>query len=428
MKKRILALLLAALLLASLTACGSNEDSSSENAATPPPIGTAVEIASAQRGMMATENTLSGQVIADKSVAVVPLAQGTVSGLDVEVGDTVSEGELLFTIDTSTVTAGYGALSSSYEATQEMTDQAIKNAEIGIENARIGRENAQLALDNAMIGLENAQTNLYNTQQLFLIGAASQLELNAAVDALSQAEAGVAQAQAAVEQADYGIQQAENGVAQAQASQKSSLAQSQSSMSSMGAQAKNGKVKAPCSGLVTAVSVVNGGFAGGSAAIMIAEDSRTSISVSVSESIYGQLKVGDTAQVTVPSISAEPYTAQIAQIDIAANPQTALYEVRLYTPDDLEIPIGTFADITFFSDRRDDVVHIPTEAILTNNEEKYVYTLDADQKTVSRVTVTTGLVGETSTEIVSGLTGSETVIVKGQSYLSDGAAVRVVGG
>ena len=181
MKKRILALLLAALLLASLTACGSNEDSSSENAATPPPIGTAVEIASAQRGMMATENTLSGQVIADKSVAVVPLAQGTVSGLDVEVGDTVSEGELLFTIDTSTVTAGYGALSSSYEATQEMTDQAIKNAEIGIENARIGRENAQLALDNAMIGLENAQTNLYNTQQLFLIGAASQLELNAAV-------------------------------------------------------------------------------------------------------------------------------------------------------------------------------------------------------------------------------------------------------
>ena len=161
---------------------------------------------------------------------------------------------------------------------------------------------------------------------------------------------------------------------------------------------------------------------------MIAEDSRTRISVSVSESIYGQLKVGDTAQVTVPSISAEPYTAQIAQIDIAANPQTALYEVRLYTPDDLEIPIGTFADITFFSDRRDDVVHIPTEAILTNNEEKYVYTLDADQKTVSRVTVTTGLVGETSTEIVSGLTGSETVIVKGQSYLSDGAAVRVVGG
>ena len=65
---------------------------------------------------------------------------------------------------------------------------------------------------------------------------------------------------------------------------------------------------------------------------------------------------------------------------------------------------------------------------MTNNEEKYVYTLDADQKTVSRVTVTTGLVGETSTEIVSGLTGSETVIVKGQSYLSDGAAVRVVGG
>ncbi len=427
MKKRISSLLLAGALMISLTACGGQEDDSTEDAAAAASIGTAVEVASVERGSMATENTLSGQVIADKTVAVVPLTQGTVSGLKAEVGDYVSEGDLLFTIDTSTVTAGYGALSSSYEATREMTDQAIKNAEIGIENARIARENAQLGLDNAIMGLENAQTNLYNTQQLFLVGAASQLELDAAVDALSQAEAGVAQAQAAVDQAEYGIQQAENGVAQAQASQKSSLAQIQSSMSSMGAQAKNGKVKAPCSGLVTSVSVVNGGFAGGSAAMTIAEEGRTRISVSVSESIYGKLRTGDTAQVTVPSVSAEPYTAQIAQIDIAANPQTALYEVRLYTPDDLEIPIGSFAEITFFSDRREDVIRIPTEAILTDQAEKYVYILNDGRTSVTRVDISTGLIGERQTEITSGLSGGETVVIKGQSYLSDGAAVRVVG-
>lgn len=363
-------------------------------------IGTAVEVTEATRGFMATENTLSGQVVADKSVAVVPLAQGTVSGLEVEVGDTVSEGQLLFTIDTSTVTAGYGALSSSYAAAQEMTDQAIKNAQIGIENARLA--------------LENAQTNLYNTQELFIIGAASQMELDAAQDAVTQAT--------------YGVEQAENALAQAQASQKSSLAQIQSSMSSMGAQAKNGKVTAPCGGLVTAVSVVNGGFGGGSAAMMIAEDGRTRISVAVSESIYNVLKVGDSARVTVPSISSEPYTAMIASIDIAANPQTALYEVKLYTPDDMNYPIGTFADITFFTDRREDVVNVPTEAILTAGGEQYVFTLNPDGETVTRTVVTTGLVGQTATEITSGLSGGETIVVKGQSYLEDGAAVRVVSG
>lgn len=433
MKKRFFALLLTAAILASFTACGSKDDSTDASAsaegeaAASVPIGTAVEVASAERGSMATQNTLSGQVVADKTVAVVPMAQGTVSDLEVEVGDTVEEGDLLFNIDTSTVTAGYGALTSSYEATKEMTDEAIKNAEIGIENAKIGKANAELALNNANIALQNAQTNYYNTQQLFWVGAASQMELDAAEDALVQAQAGVDQAQSAVEQAEFGIQQAESGVTQAQASQKSSLAQIESSMSSMGAQAKNGRVKAPCSGLVTSVSIVNGGFAGGSAAMTIAQGGRTRVSVSVSESTYGKLKVGDTASVSIPSMLEEPYTAEIAYIDIAANPQTALYEVKLYTPDEITVPIGTFAEVTFFSDRREDVVRVPTEAILNDNDQKYVYVLNNDRTTVTQTMVTTGLVGETQTEITSGLTGSETVVVKGQSYLSDGAAVRVVG-
>ncbi len=400
MKKKLLSPFLASALLLSLAACGGGTDAAAEDetTASAAPIGSAVEVVAVGRGSMATENTLSGQVVADKSVAVVPLAQGTVSGLEVEVGDLVTEGQLLFTIDTSTVTAGYGALSSSYAATQEMTDQAIKNAEIAIENAQLA--------------LENAETNLYNTQQLFLIGAASQLELDSAQDAVAQAT--------------YGVEQAQNGLAQAQASQKSSLAQIQSSMSSMGAQARNGKVTAPCSGLVTAVSVVNGGFGGGSAAMMIAEDARTRISVSVSESLYGLLHVGDTASVTVPLISPEPYTAMIASMDIAANPQTALYEVKLYTPDELDYPIGSFADVTFYTDRREDVVNVPTEAILTDGGEQYVYILSDDRESVSRVAVSTGLTGTATTEITSGLSGGETLVVKGQSYLTDGAPVRVV--
>ena len=42
------------------------------------------------------------------------------------------------------------------------------------------------------------------------------------------------------------------------------------------------------------------------------------------------------------------------------------------------------------------------------------------------MTVTTGLVGKTATEITSGLTAGDRVVTKGQSYLSDGAAVHVV--
>ena len=45
-----------------------------------------------------------------------------------------------------------------------------------------------------------------------------------------------------------------------------------------------------------------------------------------------------------------------------------------------------------------------------------------------QVTVTTGLVGDGVTEITSGLTRGQSLVVKGQSYLSDGAGVRIVTG
>ena len=162
------------------------------------------------------------------------------------------------------------------------------------------------------------------------------------------------------------------------------------------------------------------------AAIVIAEGGRTRISVQVSESLLSQLKVGDTAQVTVSAVSNEPFTATIASIAPAADAQTALYEVRLYTPVGVTYPIGAFADVTFYTNRRPDAVTVPSDAILTDGTEQYVFVVENDA--AKKVTVQTGVVGNGETEITEGLTGGETLVVKGQSYLSDGAAVRVVSG
>ena len=52
----------------------------------------------------------------------------------------------------------------------------------------------------------------------------------------------------------------------------------------------------------------------------------------------------------------------------------------------------------------------------------------AEGDTAVRIPVETGLVNSTDTEILSGLSEGDRVVVKGQSYLSDGAAVRIVTG
>ena len=396
--RRFTAGLLACLTLFGLSACGGDREQAAETAQVEEQ-GTAVETQTVERTDLANENMVSGQVIADSAVSIVPTIAGTVQKLPVKAGDTVKAGQLLFQIDTSQITSSYASLQESYNATQQMTNEAIQNA--------------QKALPIAQSAVTTAQTNYDNTLTLFNVGAASQVELD--------------QARMQLDQANNQLEQARSAVSQARASQKAQLAQIESSLNQIRTQAAAGTVTAPCDGLITAVNIVEGGMAAQSGpAVVIAEGGRTRISVQVSENLLGQLKVGDSAQVTVSAVSNEPFTATIATIAPAPYAQTALYEVRLYTPADVTYPIGAFAGVTFYTNRRPDAVTVPSDAILTDGAEQYVFVVEND--TAKKVTVQTGVVGDGVTEITGGLTGGETLVTKGQSYLSDGAAVRVVSG
>ncbi len=379
--KRMAAALLAAAMLCSLTACGEDE-------VVAMPKGTAVEVAAVEKTDMASQNTVNGMVSAKNTVAVVPMLSGTVEELHVAEGDQVSKGDVLLQIDTSTVTGTYGALASSYSSSKAAIDAGISAAQ------------KQLDL---------AKTNYENTKSLFEIGAASQLEVDSA---RTQYEAAKLQ------------------IDQARSQGNASLASIQAQMNQINTQAGLGTVTAPVSGKVISVNTAVGAIAGQSAAVIIAEGGETRIMTAVSENMLSAIQVGDKAALSLSSLSDEVYEAEIESIALMINQQTGQYDVELIPPTGLDCPIGLFAEVTFTTDRRADVVAIPTEAILNDGVEQYVFVLGAPTESgdsAKRVAVETGLVGDELTEITSGLTGGETLVVKGQSYLTDGSLVRVVG-
>ena len=374
--KKITAAVLTAALLCSLTACGGEEPVTV-------PKGTAVEVAAVEKTDMASKNTVNGMVTAKNTVAVVPMLSGIVEELNVAEGDLVTEGDVLLQIDTSTVTGTYGALASSYSSSK-----AAVNA---------GIEAAQKQLDLA-------KTNYENSLALFEIGAASQLEVDSA-------------------KAQY--DGARLQIEQARAQGNASLSSIQAQMSQITTQAGLGTVTAPVSGKVISVSASVGTIAGQSAAVIIAEGGETRVSVSVSENMLSAIQVGDTAELRLSSLSDEVYAAEIESIAMMINQQTGLYDVELIPPAELDCPIGLFATVTFCTDSRENVVAVPTESILNDGKEEYVFVVEGEN--AHRVAVTTGLIGEELTEITSGLAGGETLVVKGQSYLTEGSHVRVVG-
>ena len=374
--KRILAALLAGAMVL-CAGCGKEEETEEESS-----YSTAVEVTDVTSGAMSSEYTLNGKIAAVNEVQVFPLLAGQVQTLNVSEGDTVSKGQTLFTVDTSTMSS----LQQSYSATKTATDRAIESAKVGVEQAELA---------------------VSNTEALLEAGAAAEQDLTKAKQALTQAQA---------------------GVAQAEAQQSASLAQIQASIDQINKQASLGTVTAPCSGTVTAVNVDRGGMASSAQpSVVIAENGAVEVQVSVAEDVFTGIKVGDTAGVTVSAVSKESMNGTVSTLPAAANAQTNLYDVSVSLPSGTKPPIGAFATVTFYTDRRASTISVPTESILTgNNNEQYVFTVNADGTAATRVTVTTGLVTKDSTEIVSGLKAGDRVVTKGQSYLSDGAAVHVV--
>lgn len=84
-----------------------------------------------------------------------------------------------------------------------------------------------------------------------------------------------------------------------------------------------------------------------------------------------------------------------------------------------------FVDVTFFTNSKSGVVLVPTEAILTDGQTDYVFVVNAENKAEKKV-VTTGLASDNRTEVTSGLEVGQLLVTVGQSYLSDGALVRIV--
>lgn len=396
-KKRFVAAALTGLLV--LTACSNQTQQQTEEPQTQGDTvsSTPVEVQGVVRTDLSNESMVSGQVVADAPISIVPTISGTVLHVPVKVGDVVKKGDLLFRIDTTQITSSYSALKQSYDATQRMTNEAIQNA--------------QAALPIAQSALTTAQTNYDNTLALFNVGAVSQVEVD--------------QMRMQLDQARNQLKQAQSAVTQARASQQAQLAQIEASLSQMNAQVAAATVTAPCDGLLVGVNITAGGIASPSGpAILLAEGGRTRVSVQVSEDLLGELKIGDATSVAVPAVSKVPFRAEIASIAPAANAQTALYEVRMYTLLDVKYPIGAFAEVTFFTNQRRDTITIPSHAIMTDGTQSYVFIVE--NETAKKIPVDLGIVGNGITEILSGLIGGETLVIKGQNYLTDGAAVRIV--
>lgn len=333
------------------------------------------QTATVAKGTVISTVTGTGNLYADPSASVNATASGTVRNLKVQVGDTVTKGQVLFSIDDN------GQLA----ATVSKSAASVAAAAQSVENAKTNLLQAQQDVSTA---------NNKNTDKAGTVSDADLAILNQKVTA---ADAAVTSAQknATSAQTDY-------------AYQKSTLAKL--------------AVTAPIDGTVTAVNVANGDTVGSgssansattssTAAVVIDNTGTLNVKVAINEVDASKVVVGQKASVTFDAVDGLTLTGKVAQIASTGTVTQGVvsYEAIIHLDSQdthLRSQMTTTAVIT--TDVHPDVLYVPTTAVKSGTNGSYVEVLT--NGTPRQQTVTTGSSSDTDTEITAGLTEGQAVV------------------
>ena len=142
-------------------------------------------------------------------------------------------------------------------------------------------------------------------------------------------------------------------------------------------------------------------------------ETKLQIQVNVPEADIAKIKLSQNVAITLDAFGPDKkFMGQVIFIDPAETKiqDVVYYQVKIqFMSGAEEIKPGMTANLTIYTDSRDNVLVVPSRAVKSRDGEKYVEILTAE-KNVTQKTVTVGLKGNEGIEILSGLNEGEEVI------------------
>jgi len=402
---------------------------------------------SATTGMLTVAVSANGSVVTANSSAVDPGVSGTVTKLDVSLGSHVTKGDTLFVIENSDLDASVVQAKASYQNAQSSVSKAkqsktqasvskntnvtqtkgqYQSAQASVEKADQAQIQAGIDLSTAIAGGDSAKIEM--AQENYDAAAYS---YKAAVNSRKTAKANYDSARTLAQQ---GYDAAVKSYNASVTSQESAYLGYQNAKDN----ADKRTVVAPIDGYVTTLSVRNGDQLGSSASarsttagggttastsnssttpIVISDLSALQAQVQIAETDRPKVKQGQMVELTFNAVPNLTITGKVAEIDAVGTSSSGVVTYGVTVTFDLQNPQlnpGMSAAASIVTNIVSDAVLVPNAAVKTqtSGDGKYVQVLSDPAGKPQDVTVTVGVSNDSQTQILTGLKGSELVVVQ----------------
>ena len=306
----------------------------------------------------------SGKVQAVNSAQLSTRMMGFVANVPVNVGDKVSQGQLLV---------------------------AINNADLQAKQAQV---NASITEANA--AFTNAQKDYERFKNLFVENSASQKELDDMTAQFNMAKARL-----------EGAQQMKNEI---------------------NAQFAYSNITAPFNGVITSKNVKKGDMANpGQPLVSLESPGNFEVIAMVPETEISAIKNNTKVNVSIKSMN-ETLTGMVTEVSPSAQQTGGQYLVKIILDKtEVNVRSGMFATVVFPIERKDattNVVLIPKAALVTRGQLSGVYTVSQSNTAVLRWLRLGKTMGD-QVEVLSGLQVDETYIVNANAKLYNGVKISL---
>lgn len=363
------------------------------------------------------ENVLaSGKISALEKEAIYSRVTGSITRVNVKMGQDVKPGQLLMEIDIPDAQQRIMQAQSSLAAAEAAS---AKTPGDGRSNDLV---EAQALYDKANSDFTLATEKLKRNKALFDAGAISLSDMEAIQSAYNLANSEYLRAQA-------NLKAARNGSNATLDSLQASLAAAREALKVAEKDAEQHELKATMAGKVLSIPVEKGDMiAPNTLLISIGQLSMLKVKADIAEGDAGKMKIGQSVNITAAALPDQIFKGRVTEVGLEAVSKTKSQGESTSVPVVVNVKgsghlrPGYNVDLKIRTAENKKALVVPFEALVEKNGKTSVWVVRDGKARLQNIK--TGISDSTHIQVIRGLKKGEKIVVNPSSNLKDGSVVK----